>query len=326
MHNFIKHNIPLQFNDHILNLSISLFNGQSFRWRKLDSLDNKYLETFTGVIEHDIWIISRVNENDINCVIYTQDKEKMKEEFVKKFHDYFSLDIDIEQHILSWIAKDDHIKPMIQRYKGLRILRQNIIENIFSFICSSNNNVARIRKMVESLCIHFGEKLGDLENQTYYSFPTLDRLSREDVHSNLARLGFGYRAKYVHEAAKFIENKQMQWAETRKSDMGTGMEHYHWLENLRHMATYETAHKELMLIPGIGPKVADCICLMSLNKTRAVPIDTHILQIVKKSYSEHISDLTYKSLSKKRYREIGYGTLGNIIKDLETEGLWTSAI
>lgn len=71
-------------------------------------------------------------------------------------------------------------------------------------------------------------------------------------------MGFGYRARYIHQTARMIVNEH---------PVG-------WLNELRN-TEYKDAHEALLQLQGVGPKVADCVCLMSLDKTEAVPVDTH---------------------------------------------------
>lgn len=111
---------------------------------------------------------------------------------------------------------------------------------------------------VENLCINFGPKIGHLNDVTYYDFPVPEALTPAGVEEKLRALGFGYRAKYIHQTARMIVN-----------DHPVG-----WLGGLRDIE-YKDAHEALLQLQGVGPKVADCVCLMSLDKTEAVPVDTH---------------------------------------------------
>lgn len=114
------------------------------------------------------------------------------------------------------------------------------------------------RLKVENLCVNFGPKIGHLGDVTYYDFPVPSALTAAGVEEKLRALGFGYRAKYIHQTARMIVN-----------DHPVG-----WLGGLRNME-YKDAHEALLQLQGVGPKVADCVCLMSLDKAEAVPVDTH---------------------------------------------------
>lgn len=113
----------------------------------------------------------------------------------------------------------------------------------------------------------------------------LSQLAKDGVEEKLRKLGFGYRAKYIQKSAEEIVEKG-------------GLK---WFKSLSEMS-YEDAHKELITLSGIGPKVADCICLMSLNHLSAVPVDTHIIQIAK-HYLPEVENI--KSMTPSLYRKIG---------------------
>ena len=111
--------------------------------------------------------------------------------------------------------------------------------------------------MVGNLCAMWGKELGEVDGVQYRDFPPPGKLSGDGVEQKLRELGFGYRAKYIAAAAKIVDER------------GEG-----WLEGLRKIE-YRDAHEALLELPGVGPKVADCVCLMSLDKAEAVPVDTH---------------------------------------------------
>ena len=162
--------------------------------------------------------------------------------------------------------------------------------------------------MVEKLCDTYGTHLLCHEGVSYYNFPTIKALSDPEVEGNLRILGFGYRAKFIQQsAAKILENGGEEW-----------------LVNLRKLP-YNEAKTALMTLPGIGAKVrntstiyftpfilknnclyhskvADCICLMSLNHSCAIPVDTHVFQIAKSTYMPHLK--ATKSVTDRGYNEI----------------------
>lgn len=141
--------------------------------------------------------------------------------------------------------------------------------------------------MVENLCSNYGEEICSVDGVSYYSFPTIDRLrSEEGVEEKLRSLKFGYRAGYIAKAAAQISER--------------GGDEY--LSGLRGMK-YNEARKELIGLTGIGPKVADCVLLMSMDQASAVPVDTHMFQIAAKNYMPHLKK--YKSVTDKVYLEIG---------------------
>jgi N-glycosylase/DNA lyase len=113
--------------------------------------------------------------------------------------------------------------------------------------------------MVNNLCLTWGLPLGMLENGcVYHDFPEPKALTKPGVEQRLRELGFGYRAKYIANTAKMIVEERSEG----------------WLNSLR-AVPYSEAHAALLELPGVGPKVADCVALMSLDKKGAVPVDTH---------------------------------------------------
>lgn len=132
---------------------------------------------------------------------------------------------------------------------------------------------------MEKLCVNYGPLIGQLGDQKYYDFPDPSALTGPGVESHLRELGFGYRAKYIHQTARIVVNER----EPR------------WLNSLRNpekpafnekpatsgevakgeKSGYREAHEQLLALQGVGPKVADCVCLMGLGWGESVPVDTH---------------------------------------------------
>ncbi|XP_072176763.1 N-glycosylase/DNA lyase-like [Diadema setosum] len=202
-------------------------------------------------------------------------------------HDYFQLDVRLAGLYEQWKGADENFSKVSASFPGVRILRQNPVENLVSFICSSNNNISRITGMVEKLCQHYGTEIGVLDGVAWHAFPTLTVLGGRGVEERLRKLGFGYRAKFINQTAKKIT-----------SELG-GEE---WLWKLRSLP-YSEVHSQLLQLPGVGAKVADCVCLMSLDKREAIPVDTHVWQIAARDYMTSLQKT--KSLTDRTYREIG---------------------
>lgn len=140
--------------------------------------------------------------------------------------------------------------------------------------------------MIEKLCKQYGEQICEIDDIKYYAFPEVDSLADSWVESELRCLGFGYRAKFIQKSAAQI----LEWGGDD------------WFKSLQVMK-YKDAKQELMKLHGIGPKVADCICLMSLNHLEALPVDTHVYQIAAQNYLPHLRGK--KNVTEKMYVEIG---------------------
>ena len=156
--------------------------------------------------------------------------------------EYFQLDVNLIDLYSQWKDVDTNFKEKADSFSGVRMLRQDPVENLFSFICSSNNHISRISGMVERMCERFGEKVTTYDNTDYYSFPSVKALAGNTVEKQLRDLGFGYRAKYIHETAKYICKHQCD----------------SWLFSLRNIP-YKEAKKELMNLYGVGSKVSTYI-------------------------------------------------------------------
>ncbi|CAG9137113.1 unnamed protein product [Plutella xylostella] len=276
-----------------LQLIGTLNGGQSFRW-KLEEGTNEWL----GIFSETVWKLRQNNEaleyKVIGSLLESKGKgtksnkktETDNELFKKRLEEYFRLDVNLGDYYKEWSEKDELFKSAGKQFYGIRMLCQEPVENLFSFICSQNNHISRISSMVEKLCTHYGEEICSHEDVTYYSFPTVDKLSPPEVEAELRELGFGYRAKFIQKSAAQIQ----EWG---------GEE---WFRSLQDMK-YKEAKTELMKLHGIGPKVADCICLMSLNHLEALPVDTHVYQIAAQNYLPHLRGK--KSVTDKMYTEIG---------------------
>lgn len=138
------------------------------------------------------------------------------------------------------------------------------------------------------MCKHFGRKICTVDKQQYNDFPTIEALSKPRVEALLREEGFGYRAAYIAKTAKKLKT-------LGGSD---------WLAGLckANGASYSKAREELMTLPGVGPKVADCICLMSLGHLEAIPVDTHIFQVARANYMPHLEK--QKTVTPKVHEEV----------------------
>ncbi|XP_043273488.1 N-glycosylase/DNA lyase [Venturia canescens] len=252
-----------------LDLGITLNGGQSFRWLAIEN-GAKYRGVYSGCV----WTFSQDDEN-LHYVLHNSsiNDETTCSNSLKK---YFNLETSLRDSINEWSSCDAQFEKSCNNAVGVRILDQDIVENLFSFICSSNNNIPRISSMVEKMCTHFGKKICQVDKKQYYDFPTIEALSQAKVENILRNEGFGYRAAYIANAAKKLK------------ELG-GRE---WL-NVLHKSKggiYEKSRESLITLPGIGPKVADCICLMSLGHLEAIPVDTHIFQVAREMYMPHLKN------------------------------------
>lgn len=188
-----------------------------------------------------------------------------------------------------WGQQDARLRTVAAALPGMRILRQDPLECLLCFICSSNNNVPRIRMLVSRLCERYGTPLplpADAPlSRAFYQFPTLDALA-EASEADLRALGLGYRAKFIRGTV------------TKLGDRG-GVP---WLRGLRGRPLTDV-RQALTELPGVGPKVADCVALFSLDATDAIPVDTHVWQIACRDLDPALA--ATKSLTPTIYNKVG---------------------
>lgn len=260
--------------------------GQAFTWELLDR------STWYNVIRGHCCFIRQCDSED--AVYLYLPNESDTAAALEDIRDYLRLNEDLEDLCQEW-SKSDPKFP--KNLTGIRLLRQDPLETLFAFICSQNNLIARIKQLVRTLKRNFGEHVGTYEiadatgsinKIEFFAFPRNVSVFL-DSEERLREWKFGYRAKYISGAAAFLsENGFNSSADLVKF----------------RLASYDETVTFLRKVPGIGPKVADCIALMSLDQLASVPIDTHIWRIAVDRYKFH-KTATQKSLNDRIYREIG---------------------
>ncbi len=233
-------------------LASSLESGQAHRWRREG-------QWYVGVIYGNLIKIRQ----DLFGVEF-RSAPNMEETVAPLLHSYFRLEDNLET-IYRQINKDARVSSVTAQYQGMRILRQEPWECIVAYICSANSNIPRIAANMETLAEGFGEPI-TLDETTRYSFPTPFRLAWAG-ETVLRGLGLGFRAPYVAQATQAVVSGALD------------------LEALRHLP-YQEAKERLMEVPGIGPKVADCILVFSLDKLEAFPIDVWVRRALREWYFE----------------------------------------
>lgn len=155
---------------------------------------------------------------------------------------------------------------------------------------------------MHKLCKHYGTFLGQIGDEAYHDFPTPGALTGKNVESHLRELGFGYRAKYIAETARIVANERPQsWLESLRNPQNPSFGGPK-VPDSQH-ATYKEAHEELLSLKGVGPKVADCVCLMGLGWGESIPVDTHVWQIAQRDYK--LGKTKSKTFNKAMYDAVG---------------------
>lgn len=220
--------------------------GQCFNFHKEE--DGSYTAVFLGKIinvlklDEGVSLIRNISLEDFNEI----------------FYDYFDLGLDYDA-----IKKEVAIDPVMEKATaygyGIRILNQEVFETTISFIISANNQIPRIKKAVRIISERYGDYIGEYKGRKYYSFPrpeVLMKVKPEDLRE-YARVGF--RDKRIVEASRMIYEGQLDGA----SKLDT--------EDLR---------KKLIELPGVGPKVADCILLFAYHRRETFPVDVWIKRVM----------------------------------------------
>jgi N-glycosylase/DNA lyase len=235
--------------DQPLDLGLTLSCGQAFRWEERDGW-------WEGVVGGRVWRVRR----DGDRVIFEGTS-------ARALRHYLALAEDLPG-ILSSIDRDPVIHRAIGACRGLRILRQDSWEILVSFICATNTNIPRIRKMIASLSQCFGTWVpGAVEPR--YSFPAPEALSGScGDHLDACRLG--YRDRFIAATAAMVEE-----------DPGL-------LDRIAGLP-FDEARAALLCFPGVGPKAADCILLFGFHRLEAFPVDVWIRRIMHEKYISLLS-------------------------------------
>lgn len=245
-----KNNIIIK-NPECLNLNFTLDCGQAFRWIKYNE------NIWSGVVKNKYLKLQQLENNDI--IFYNTTEY----DFDLVWKEYFDLDRDYVSVLNSY--NDETLVSACEMYKGIRILKQDEWEAICSFIISANNNIPRIKGIIERLCENFGEKLGER-----YSFPTAEKLACLNIN-DLDVLRAGFRNKYILDAAKKISTKEVDIEKIKTLD-------------------FDSAKNELLKINGVGEKVAQCALLYGFGRIEAFPQDVWVKRIVSELYPNGLPD------------------------------------
>ena len=250
--------------------------GQCFRWNKEDD------ESYTGVIENNVLNVKNIE----NKIIFKGICNGNIQEIVTN---YFDLNRDYQKikELLKNVDKD--VKKSITYGEGIRILNQDLWETTISFIISANNNIPRIKGIIKKICQKYGDKI-IWNNEEYYSFPTPKQLSKASVQ-DLRTLGLGFRDKRVFETTQIFVSNQVD------------------LSKLMCKKT-EEAREILLTLPGVGPKVADCILLFSeLKRLEVFPVDVWVRRVMNDLYikmedENKVNKKEVLNLAKEKYGDL----------------------
>ena len=222
--------------------------GQCFRWNKEED------SSYTGIIKNGVINVKKFG----NEIIF---KGICDGELKDVVEDYFDLSRDYSKIKMQLSEIDSYMKTSVEYGKGIRILNQDLWETIISFIISANNNIPRIKGIIERLSAKYGKKI-EWNGKKYYTFPTPEELKEVSVE-DYRKLGLGFRDIRLYETTKMILENKVD------------------LQKLRENPDTKEVREQLLTLSGVGPKVADCILLFSdLKRFEVFPIDVWVRRVM----------------------------------------------
>lgn len=250
--------------------------GQCFRWNRID--ENTYIGVIKGAV-------IKVKQEE-NKIIFTGNSEK---DFKDTINYYFDLKTNYTEYKNKLSNIDDFMEESIKFGDGIRILKQDLWECIISFIISANNNIPRIKKIIERISKEYGKEI-EFEGNIYYEFPTPEELSKASIE-DLRALGTGFRDKRIFNTTKMILEKKVD------------------LEKITKFESSEEMREELLKLDGVGPKVADCILLFSLKRLDVFPIDVWVRRVMNDLY---IHNEIEEKVNKQQLQKLAEEKFGNL--------------
>ena len=251
--------------------------GQCFRW------DEETDGSYTGIVKENVISVKKVD----NDVIFSSFGADNLETLVI---DYFDLNRNYEEIKSKLSQIDEFLENSIKYGSGIRILNQDLWETIISFIISANNNIPRIKGIINRISQKYGMQI-DWKGKSYYTFPTVENLAKATVQ-DLRALGLGFRDVRVFETTHKILNKEAD------------------LEKMHNEPDTKKVRDILLTLSGVGPKVADCILLFStLKRFDVFPIDVWVRRVMNELYIKN-SDET--KVNKKEIERLASEKFGNL--------------
>lgn len=251
--------------------------GQCFRW------DEEQDGSYTGIVKNNVINVKKV---DSSIIFLSYGADKLEQLAI----DYFDLSRDYEE-IKSTLSKIDiYLENSIKYGSGIRILNQDLWETIISFIISANNNIPRIKGIINRISQKYGNKI-EWKGKEYYTFPTVENLAKASVE-DLRALGLGFRDVRVYETTHKVLNKEVD------------------LNKMHEEKDTQKVRDTLLTLSGVGPKVADCILLFStLKRFDVFPIDVWVRRVMNELYIKNedetkVNKREIEKLAKEKYGDL----------------------
>lgn len=221
--------------------------GQCFRWNTTKN------NTYVGVAFGKVIEVKLI---DKDLYIYNTTKEEVEKIWIE----YFDLNRDYGS-IKKDLSKDPLLAEAIEFGEGIRLLKQDPFELIISFIISANNRIPMIKRAIDKISQRWGKPI-EYKGDIYYTFPTIDSL-KNATEEELKDCGVGFRGKYIKATVESLNDNVI---------------------NEMLVSNDDQCHKLLQKFSGIGPKVADCIMLFSMEKYSAFPVDVWVKRAMQHFY------------------------------------------
>ena len=247
-----------------IDLGATLGCGQVFRWR----VDGG--SRWKGVIDDQLVALTSKGQTiDVEALPGRRDAPELVARFLRA-------DDDIEK-IQGALAKDEVLARGMARFRGLRIVKIDEWECLASYVLATYANIPRISGMIERISNEFGEEI----SRGVHAFPRRERLARASV-TELRRLGLGYRADHLSALCEMLDGSAV--SRMRK-------------------IPYEELRKNLIELPGVGDKVADCVCLFGFGRLESFPIDVWVERALARLYRKRGSYSTLRKFAASRFGE-----------------------
>ncbi|OUQ38390.1 hypothetical protein B5E67_05200 [Faecalibacterium sp. An122] len=254
-----KEDTHLEWNAQGLSLAQTLDCGQCFRWQPQPD------GSWTGIVEGRAVQVRETAGDRLEITGLAGPDPAAEPEF---WAGYFALDLDYPRLLEQMRAAHPGLAGCIDCAPGIRVLRQPFFETLITFLISQNNNIPRIKGIVDRLCRGLGEPLDDSGER--YAFPTAQRLAPL-AEEDLAFLRAGWRSGYILDAARRVAAGDLTEAQLRALPLAE-------------------AKAKLMEVRGVGPKVADCVLLYGLGRWEAYPIDVWIRRADQTLFTARVKD------------------------------------
>jgi N-glycosylase/DNA lyase len=251
-----------------LDLDATLYSGQAFRWRRDGARHRGFIDNTPVILEAGADWLKWVAKTPIH-------EERIRH--------YFRLDTS-HTEFLEQMPHDPFLSRAIRHFAGLRLLRQDPWEALISFIISQNSNEAKIRSSIERLA-HIAGAAVDFAGERWRLFPAPAALASLTL-ADLRSTGLGYRAEYVREAARRVERGALA---------------PHALSNL----PYEEAFANVLALPGVGEKVADCVLLYGCDHLQAFPTDVWVRRFMQETYYRPRRRPSHERLQRVAWKRFG---------------------